>query len=595
MSTPPPPSTQPADSFNPLRQFLRNEHLLLFALAIVIGVGAAYAAIGFRKLIGLVQLGSFGTASESLASTVAALPAWQVVLVPAAGGLAVGLIVRYVVKGQQPHGVAEVIEATAMRAGRMTAREGLAAATATVISVGTGGSVGREGPVVHMGATIASLISTRLHLSRSLTLTLLGCGVASAVAASFNAPIAGAFFALEVVVGHYALSAFSPVVVASVAGTIIARLHLGDYPAFVVPVRELVSFAEIPAFLLLGVASAGAAILFTRSTLLVRTLWNRVPAPVFIRPAIAGLAIGAIALALPEILGVGYEATDQALREALPLGLLLLLLVAKIGASALCLGSGMAGGVFSPSLFIGAMLGGAFGLVAALVFPDLASSQGVYAIAGMGAVAGAVLGAPMSTILMIFELTGSYEITVVVMVATAVAALVTRQLAGRSYFHMLLAARGVRVEEGREVGHISDIKVHDVMTHDIHRLPASSPIDDIKRLLASAPDTDIVVVDEAGHLVGMVGFSEIRDIAFESEHDPSLTAADVATRSPVSLLADDDIATCLRLMDANDLRRLPVVEGDGNNRVLGVVRERDAVLAYTRALITARRESEGGG
>ena len=575
-----------------LRRFLRNEQVILSALAALIGTISAYGAIGFRQLIGTVQLGAFGTASERLVSFVEALPWWQVVLAPALGGLVVGLFIHFLQTARRPHGVADVIAASALHAGRMPLKDGLVAAAASVLSIGAGASVGREGPVVHLGASLASWLAQRLRLRRSLSLTLLGCGVAAAVAASFNAPIAGAFFALEMVIGHYALSAFAPVVIAAVVGTIVARVHLGDFPAFIVVEHEIVSFLEVPAFIVLGLLSAAVAIAFIKGVLLTQAGWERTPVPRWLRPMIGGLAVGAIALVLPEVLGVGYEATDRALQETLPLWLLLALVAAKLAATSISLGSGFAGGVFSPSLFVGAMAGGAFGLIVAALLPTV-SSQGVYAIAGMGAVAGAVLGAPISTILMVFELTGDYAVTIVVMVTVAVAAVVTRQLVGVSFFHSQLAARGLSVEEGRETGLLRESRVGEVMSRRFHAIGRHTNIAAIKELLSNEPDADIVVIDEQHRLVGLVAFADIKDVAFEPGLDPLINAADVAQKSPVSLRVDDDLTTALRLMDAGDVARLPVVADDGSERPIGVVHHAAVVLAHNKALLAARREERG--
>ena len=249
-----------------------------------------------------------------------------------------------------------------------------------------------------------------MRLAPSQGRTLLGCGVAAAVAASFNAPIAGVFFALEVVLGHYALRAFAPIVMASVVGTLVTRAHYGNFPAFIIPEYAIVSFWEFPAFILLGAVCALAAIIFTRSVFFVEDrMVKHVPLPRWSHPVVGGLLVGVIAIQFPHVLGVGYEATDAALREQLSLSLMLALIVFKTAATAISLGSGFGGGVFTPSLFIGAMTGSAFGIVASMAFPELAASHGLYAIVGMGAVAGAVLGAPISTFLIVFELVADYE------------------------------------------------------------------------------------------------------------------------------------------------------------------------------------------
>ncbi|HJN61171.1 MAG TPA: chloride channel protein [Alphaproteobacteria bacterium] len=311
------------------------------------------------------------------------------------------------------------------------------------------------------------------------------------------------------------------------------------------------------------------------------------------RPALAGAAVGAIAIAMPEILGVGYEATDRALHGALPLWLLIALLGAKIAATSLSLGSGFVGGVFSPSLFVGAMTGGAFGLIAASAMPELSSSQGVYAIAGMGALAGAVLGAPISTILIVFELTGSYEITIVVMVAAAVAAVVTNQLGARSFFHLLLLRRGLDLVESREAGFLRETHVADFMTRDFISLAPDAGIAEVKRILSQDHDADIVVIDADGQLLGMIGLADIKDVAFEAGLDSLLNAKDLARPGVRTLVAEDVLATAEQKMEASNSDRLPVVADDESGRVIGIAHRDRALRAHSKELQITWRETSG--
>ncbi|MHA1570160.1 MAG: chloride channel protein, partial [Alphaproteobacteria bacterium] len=576
-----------------LRRVLRNDRALLSGLAVAVGAGAAGGAILFREAIGGVQWLGFGFLSERVHSLAADLPWWHLLAVPALGGLAIGIFVHYVMPGRRNLGVADVTEAMALRGGRMSVGAGLGAALSSAASIGVGASVGREGPVVHLGASLASWVAARLDLGSSQTRTLLGCGVAAAVAASFNAPIAGVFFALEVVIGHYALSAFAPIVIASVTGTILSRGYFGDFPAFIVPGHEIVSFLEFPAYALLGVVSAVAAILFMRAIFLAEDVAGRLPVPAWSRPAFVGLAVGAIALVFPQILGVGYEATDAALRELFPLWLLLALVAVKIAATAICLGAGFGGGVFSPSLFVGAMLGGAFGIVAASVFPEHAAGQGAYTMIGMGAVAGAVLGAPISTILIIFEITGDYQMTIAVMIAVVIASLLTQQFAGRSYFALHLARRGIDLRGGREVGLLRGINVRQVMSRDFVSVAVGAGAAEVRHALQSAPRGVLLVVDEDGLLYGVITLVDLGAAAFDASLDSLVRAADAARRPPALLTPDDDLETALKALERTGEGRLPVVRAHDAPEPLGFVTEHEAQAAYTRALLHLRAEERG--
>ncbi len=424
------------------REFYRNDQVLLFVLAVVIGMAAGYGAMGFRLLAAVLQYVLFGNSMDQIVSHATQLPWWHLLLVPTLGGLAIGLFTRHVLPGRLPQGVADVMAASALRSGRMSLREGVAAAFVSAGSIGCGASVGREGPIIHLGATFASAIAQKLHLSPSLAKTLLGCGVAAAIASAFNAPIAGVFFALEVVVGHYGIGAFSPVVISSVIGTVITRIHIGADAAFILSPQQVTSFWELPAFIILGLVCALAAMGMLKGIALVQAIHDRLKIASWLRPAIAGLIVGAIALEWPEVLGVGYETTDNALKGGYDLQLLIFLAIAKATATAVCHGSGFGGGIFSPSLVLGALVGSAYGLIADGFFPDLGSSSSVYALLAMAAVAACTLGAPISTIIMVFELTADYGITFALMVTVSIASIVCRQLHWHSFFSwQLLPAR----------------------------------------------------------------------------------------------------------------------------------------------------------
>ena len=586
-----------------LKRFGRNDQVVLSVMALLLGAGAGGLAIGFRLAIDAVQWGALGFTGESLVTLLAEQPWWRLLAAPALGGLGIGLVVYFFLPNRQPQGVAQVIQASALAGGRMNLGVGLKAAVVSAASIGCGASVGREGPVVHLGATVGSYLARLLHLGRSLTRTLLGCGVAAAVAASFNAPIAGVFFALEVVVGHYALSAFAPIVIASVTGTVISRMFYGNYPAFVLPeVYEIASFWEFPAFALLGVVCAVGAIVMMRSVAAMENLCDLARLPLWLRPAIAGLLVGGIAVAgFPHVLGVGYEATDAALSELYPLWLLMALAVLKIVATGACLGAGFGGGVFSPSLFVGAMTGGAFGVIATGLFPHLSSGHGAYTIIGMGAMAGSVLGAPISTILMIFELTGDYALTIAVMIATVIASVITQQVHGRSFFTWQLERKGVSVSGGQEAGLLRSIHVRQLLDRTYETVTPNTPIDEVRARLVHAPWGELFVVDapaaEAAPdhppLVGTITFHDLSEAAFDTSQDNRLTAKDVMRRAPTVLQLEDDLDTAVKVFGASGEVHLPVVDDKASLRLQGVAHEHEMMATYHRALTQARREERG--
>ena len=434
-------------------------------------------------------------------------------------------------------------------------------------------------------------------MPREQARVLLACGVAGAVAASFNAPLAGVFFALEVVIGHYALAAFAPIVIASLVATIVSRQIYGEFPAFVIPDYST-SYFEFPAFALLGGAAALLAVTFMRLVPLVEQSLAKVPIVPWLRPTIGGFGVGLIALAYPEVLGVGYGATDAALKGEMSLLLLLGLLAAKTLATALTLGSGFGGGVFSPSLFLGAMLGGAFGIVAGNAIPQLFDLQdntlfageGAYAMVGMGAVAGAVLGAPMSTILIIFELTGDYELTMGVMLSTVVASLIVTNWHGQSYFRGVLARRGVDLTTRVEHDLLETERVDQLMSKRFSSVPLETSLVDLRLHLQTAPYNELFVLDQEGRLFGTITLADLDEAAFDHVLDDLVIAADVARRKPPMLEAGDNLQDAITLMETVHEEHIPVVNSRYSRRLVGFVHEKDVMLAYNKALVRLHRD-----
>ena len=480
---------------------LRTRQPVVWGLAAVIGVGTAIGAILFRELIGLVQWPWLGTTSEQVASAARLLPWFVVLLVPALGGLLVGLFLYHVQPGRRPLGVADVIESKHVPDAALRFWPGIGSALASAAALGFGSSTGREGPVVHLGATIAASIARLFRLPRSSNRVLLACGVAGAVSASFNAPIAGVLFAHEVILGHYALSAFSAIVIASGAATIVSRLHFGDIAAFAIPDYQITSYWEFPAFAILGLVCALVAVLFQYALIGTDYVARSVRVPVWLRPAAGGLAVGFIAIWFPQVLGVGYQATDLALRNQLPLDLMLTLVVLKTVATAICLASRFGAGIFSPSLYVGAMTGGAFGVMAASVFPDMASSQGLYAILGMGAVAAAVIGAPLSTTMIVFELTGGYALSIALLLTVSIATGISIAVHGRSYFYWQLESRGLAIADGPHAELMRTVKVADFMERlpaDLEERPAPLEEGAPRLLTTDTLERALRVFDESG-------------------------------------------------------------------------------------------------
>jgi CIC family chloride channel protein len=423
-------------------------------IALLIGIAAGFGALFFRKGIDALQAAVYGTEDTAhLHSFAESLPWYWVLAIPMAGGLVVGLILHFFTPDGRVRSVADVIEGAAMRDGRVEVTAGLASAAASLITLGSGGSSGREGPVVHLAAVISTWVSKWIHADGITGRDLLGCAVAAAVSASFNAPIAGALFALEVVLRHFAVHAFAPIVIASVAGTVINRLEFGDVTEFALPVTNTLRFyQEFPAFLILGAVCGVVAVVMMRGIFFAEDMGNEIQArtgmPRWLRPVCAGAMLGALAIFFPHIIGVGYETTSAALTGKLLLHEALVFAVLKVAAVAITIGGRMGGGVFSPSLMVGALTGLTFGLIATSVFPNVSGAHTLYALAGMGAVAAAVLGAPISTTLIVFELTGDWQTGLAVMVSVSLSTAIASRIVDRSFFLTQLERRNIHLAAG---------------------------------------------------------------------------------------------------------------------------------------------------
>ena len=519
-------------------------------IALLIGIASGYLAVGFMLSIRWLQTTLYGTEDpRTLHSFAATLPWWYILLLPALGGLIVGVILNRFTPDGRVRGVAEVIEGAALREGRVERRAGLASVAASLITLSSGGSSGREGPVVHMTGMVAGWVSNRINADGVTGRELLGCAVAAAVAASFNAPLAGALFALEVVLRHFAVHAFAPITIAAASGSVISRIHFGDVTEFTLPQEgSLAFYAELPAFVILGLTCGLVAVALMRAIFVAEDVATKVQGalriPPFARPAVAGLLLGAIAIGYPHIIGVGYETTSAALSGSLVLREVVVFAVMKVAAVAITMGGRMGGGVFSPSLMVGALTGLAFGYVATAVFPDISGSETLYALAGMGAVAAGVLGAPISTTLIVFELTGDWQTGLAVMVAVSIASALASRLVDRSFFLTQLERRGIHLAAGPQRYLLSTIKASSVMRAPEH---------------PRAPKADRI---EAA----------VRDALFVGPSDTLERVMPMLERSGQGFVA------VARLKD------------DGPPDVLGVVMQVDALRVFNRALAATAAE-----
>jgi chloride channel protein, CIC family len=567
---------------------LRFLGLVLLGAAVG-GVAALFAAGFVRGVLWLNELLLISPRSRMMF----ALPELLVlttIAVPAVGGLIVGYLHRTIPE-QRPHTPADAIAAVQTRRGRLPARAGGITALSALISLGTGASVGQYGPLVHLGATLGSLGARLMRLGRSDDNITIACGVAAAIATAFNAPLAGIVFAHEVVLRHYALRAFAPIAAAAIVGHVIATQALAQGPLFHVADAAVPRAWEFGLFVAIGGLGALVAGAYMHAILGVGRLAARLPLRPEWRPALAGALLGTMALWVPDILGIGQEALRFAtIAGAFGGGELLVVLLLKIAATALCLGMGFSGGVFSPALVIGTLFGALCGTLVANQAGAAQESFIFYAVCGMVAVTAPVIGAPLTSLLIVFELTGNYALTTAALASVTLASPIAAQLFGRSLFDIQLRDRGLDLSSGRGRALLMETPVVDYLTRDCVTLAPDASLDDAIAVLARERHGEAFLVDARGRYHGCVALADLE--AARQEHGSRYRAGDcVAPERPV-LRPDSSLWEAMALLEEVTGEALAVVD-EGVFR--GVVYEVHIAHAYLHQSDALRREEHGHG
>jgi CIC family chloride channel protein len=559
-----------------------TEHSYMVLVAIAIGLLGGLGAVGFRECIRLFQLAAWHTENVTL-DYIRDLPIWWKVVSPTVGGLIVGLIIVRFASEAKGHGVPEVMEAVALRGGRIRPRVVLAKLVASGVCIASGGSVGREGPIVQIGSAIASSVGQWLRVGERRMRTLVGCGAAAGIAATFNAPVAGALFAVEIILGDFGVTQFSPIVISSVTATVVSRHFLGDFPAFEVPAYRLVSANELFAYGVLGIIAGLVALIFVRALYGAEDLFDQIRLPAVLKPAIGGVLIGLIAIRYPEIFGVGYEAINEALTGNLGWKLLLILVVVKIVAVSLTIGSGGSGGIFAPSLFIGAMAGGAVGTVVHSLWPEISASPGAYALVGMGAVVAAGTHAPITAIVMIFELTGDYKIILPLMISCIIATLLATRLQKASIYTLKLLRRGVDIRGGFSANVLSHLTARDAMRTEYAEVGRADQLMPVISRFVERPGDSVLVTDEERRLLGVITIDDIRPVMTDPESVRGLVIAQDMMRTdgfPV-FTPGDPLDEVMRRFGRYRFMA-PVVE---NGRLVGALWPQDVIESYNAEIL----------
>ncbi len=579
-----------------LRDWLRGSPTGLVALALAVGAGAGAGAIAFRYLIlgftkaftGHRDYSGVGHASYGYFHSVGF---WFVVLAPVVGGLIYGPLIHGFAREARGHGVPEVMLAVAERGGRIRPQVAVVKSLASALCIGSGGSVGREGPIVQIGSALGSTLGQITRVPESRLRILVACGAAGGISATFNAPIAGVFFGLELILRDFEAESFGVVVLSSFVADVIGRAAFGSHPFLPLPGFELHSPVEYPLYIGLGLAAAVVGVIFIRVLYGAEDLADRLwgSRPEWLRPAAGGVLLGLLLLALPELYGVGYPPLEKAIGGKYAVGLLLLLLVGKIVATSLTIAIGGSGGVFAPSLFMGAMLGSAYGAGVHHLLPHLTAPAGTYGLVGMGAVFAAAARAPITAVIIIFELTGDYRIILPLMFAIALAAGVSSLLSRDTIYTLKLRRRGIDIMRGRGANLMQLLRVSEAMQPLPRALAADMPLNEAIARIAETTTDGLPVVDGDGRYCGTLTSQQIEEAMRENALDA--TAGALAQELPplyARQTLEEALGSLLRARSG-----LPVVEADARVPV-GWLTHVDVLRAYNARLQQGIRAARRG-
>ncbi len=562
-----------------------SEHTLMIIIAIIIGVFAGYAAVAIRFMIEEFSQLSFqgdGSILENITNT----PWYLVILVPALGGLIVGPLIYFFAPEAKGHGVPEVMQAILMKHGKIRPRVAAVKALASAITIGTGGSVGREGPIIQIGSSIGSTIGQFFKVPQKKLKTLVACGAAAGIAAAFNAPIAGALFAVEIILMDFAVAQFSPIVISAVMATVISHSYDGNLAAFTVPSYEYASPYEIGFYFVLGAASGLVSYLFIKVLYYSEDFFdNKLNIPDYLKPIIGGLTIGVIALVFPQTMGVGYESINNALHGNMIWYIAFILVFVKVIATSLTLGSGGSGGIFAPSLFMGAMLGYFFGALANTLFPNITAGPGAYALVAMGGLVAGTTRAPITAIIIVFELTYDYEIILPLMVTAIVSTIVSSYFTNESIYTLKLLLRGINISEGTETNTMESILIDDVYNSNFTSLSVTDNFGKVVNTVLRGKGVEFPVVDKNKSIVGIISINDLKELLFERDELSSLLiAGDLAHLKFETLTPEDNCKTALKIMRKYNFEGLPIVQSKSSKQIIGMIWRSDIQDAYQKEI-----------
>ncbi len=569
-----------------MRRFRISENTFMAVLAVIIGLLAGLLNYGFRQTIDLIHHLVYvqGMGALDISFEHWSLSRLLIVFFPMVGALLLLPLGIFFAKDLK-FGFSSFLERVNLRGGKLPGRNILTRGLACAVTLGTGGSAGPEGPIAQIGGGVGSQIGQLFKMRSDSLKTIVACGVSGGVAATFNAPIAGVFFAHEIVLlSSFQLSSFTSIVIASGMSTVVSRALLGDHPAFLVPPYLVSSSWELIFYVILGVVIGMVAAGFIDIHFRIKDRFAALKIHRLLKPALGCFLLGLMAIAFPQVLGDGYEFIEEVLYGGGHWSLLMALILLKILATSVTLGSGMPGGLFAPSMYIGAMTGGAFGKLLQMLFPAMAISPGAYALVGMGAFLSAATHAPMTAIFLLFEMTASYQVIIPIMLTCVIGTAICRRFKQHSLETFELARAGIDLEAGKERNIMKSLKVGDVMARDLETVPESMTLRQFTDFVASTHHTNFPLVDAYGALTGIISVQDFMGVVFEPDLMDLVVVKELATTRVITVCPEEDLDQAMRKVGYRNIEQLPVVEGDGG-KLVGIISRRDIISAYNRALM----------
>lgn len=558
-----------------------SRSILLGVLAAIIGVLTGAGVWLFKYLFNLLKQFYFTTFPGWFPHQ----KFWLVALVPVVGGILVGLMIKYLGSKEKVAGTAGIIQSVEIAGGRLRYQHLPVKTLEAIVSIGTGASVGPEDPSVQIGANLGSFLGQTLRLRENETAMLVGAGAAAAIAAAFNAPIAGVFFALEIIIGDLTGSSLGLILISAVLSSVFTQAVSGTSPAFQVHTYSMSSSWEIGLYIGLGLLAGPISALYVRLLYWAQDLFGQWKFPGWAKTGVAGLIVGCTGIFLPQVFGVGYDTITNILSQSqMTFWLLIALMVGKLIMTPVSIGGGFTGGVFAPSLFIGAAMGGAYGVAMAALFPSLGIAPSAYALVGMAAVLAGAVHAPLTAAILLFEMTSDYRIILPLLLAVAISLIISQKIQPRSVYSLGLARKGFFLSRAKQIDVLETVFVKETMHHSVQTLSVDDDVSLAKEYLFHSHARGLPVLDKDGELCGILTMGDVEAIP----EGKKMTIANLCRQHPSVTYPQDTLASALKKMSVLEVGQLPVVLPEDPRHVVGMLYREDVIHAY--AVATKRRQ-----